>query len=564
MVETTTLAVLETGSNQSYIGETNRLRAAVGASQRIVEIIEFARKEAVGLEGFVILATSGKAEATFATAKKAQEWVYRVTRKAMVDIPGLDLVGVTEPCNGGIAEAVKRAYAELARLRGRLSGPRFRHQKLPWMAEADVSGEPAIPGIWEPDPALTMSPSLWSRLERTERESDCTERESDCTERESDLEKPFVAFQDRLKRGLEGYADEDLPEAILKDLAWNIDHLEDSQGKSDGPWSYLAVIHADANGLGKIFSKLGELSRSGSDFGPYEELVSNFSRRLDDCAWRAFARALKEVWLAWTRAAGLGALRKKTPVLPLVIGGDDLTVLCAGQFALLFASKYLAEFESLTGSDNLIARVVSRTRQVQPKPTTADATSGLRACAGVAIVKHHFPFSIAMQLAERLLHSAKKATKDEPCSALDWHAVLDASPPDFETLRERLKVHLDSPNGLELTRRPYAVGQPGRLPSKLDLFSSVERAVGILKRKDQDGRVILPSSQMHDLRAALFGGSASVDDRFGKVAHRYPGGIAFELAEACSGGSRTSLIGNDGRTAFLDALDHLDFFGGIA
>src|SRR5207248_5808634 len=76
----------------------------------------------------------------------------------------------------------------------------------------------------------------------------------------------------------------------------------------------------------------------------------------------------------------------------------------------------------------------------------------LTACAGVAIVKPHFPFALAYDLAEELLRSAKSVKhrlspaaqggpKRMPASALDFHVLYDAGRTRLDTLR--VPVHHD-------------------------------------------------------------------------------------------------------------------------
>src|SRR5439155_12166562 len=72
---------------------------------------------------------------------------------------------------------------------------------------------------------------------------------------------------------------------------------------------------------------------------------------------------------------------------PIVRGGDDLTDIIHGQYAIPFTHFYLKEFE----------RTALRIRE-QP----------LTACASIALVKSGLPFAQAHALAENLCKSAKE------------------------------------------------------------------------------------------------------------------------------------------------------------
>ncbi len=119
----------------------------------------------------------------------------------------------------------------------------------------------------------------------------------------------------------------------------------------------------------------------------------------------------------------------EVPVLPLVLGGDDLTILCDGQYALKFTKDFLEQFERETAclnrtqelkdlkKDKLFAELVEKLRiEVSGEskdiiPYIANRAFGvdrLGICAGVAIVKPHYPFHQAYKLAKQLLESAKR------------------------------------------------------------------------------------------------------------------------------------------------------------
>ena len=159
---------------------------------------------------------------------------------------------------------------------------------------------------------------------------------------------------------------------------------------------------------------------SGQDFWVGKNV---FSIALDICTEQAFLFAAKEM-----------AKRRKNesftlPILPIVLGGDDLTVVCDGRDALQFTHDFLTQFENETARTNheLVEAIIP---QIAGEAFTPKRLS---ASAGVAIIKPHFPFSAAYDLAEELIVSAKrvkKLVKDPdptkllwPCSTLDFHAL---------------------------------------------------------------------------------------------------------------------------------------------
>lgn len=153
----------------------------------------------------------------------------------------------------------------------------------------------------------------------------------------------------------------------------------------------MGVIQADGNGLGKIFINFPEyLEQIQPDYTnrDYANRLREFSLALDVCTERAFLAALS----VFKPAMGI------LPIFPLILGGDDLTVICDGKLALPFTECFLKEFKIATRHHKAIA----------PIARVALKGDRLSACAGVAIVKPHFPFSVAYELAESLAKSAKK------------------------------------------------------------------------------------------------------------------------------------------------------------
>lgn len=117
------------------------------------------------------------------------------------------------------------------------------------------------------------------------------------------------------------------------------------------------------------------------------------------------------------------------PVVPVILGGDDVTVITSGDYALPFAAAYLRYYEEATRNDPILCYLT---------PLEGQDSGPMTAAAGVAIVKRNFPFHIAYELAEKLVERAKKVgkTTQPPCSTLDYHVLFDTTVLDVsEVLR---------------------------------------------------------------------------------------------------------------------------------
>ncbi|MFP4692353.1 MAG: hypothetical protein ACLFM2_00675, partial [Halothece sp.] len=230
---------------------------------------------------------------------------------------------------------------------------------------------------------------------------------------------------------------------------------------------------------------------------------------------------------------------------------------CDGRYALEFTREFLQNFELETHHHEGVKKVAEK----------AFNKSHLSACAGVAIVKRHFPFSVAYHLAEELIKSAK-AVKQKiicqetdtipqntpfPCSAIDFHILYDTSGIELDKIRELLKPKSTT----QLYNRPYVVtaiddlneANQGQEWAKKHQWERLRDRAEALKNEE------ITNSQSHTIRTALFANQG--DAQYKLIQQRFPD-IKKTFEE-----SEESLFyqNNEGisATSFLDALDAMDF-----
>jgi len=200
---------------------------------------------------------------------------------------------------------------------------------------------------------------------------------------------------------------------------WNF--IEDfSEIGEKGESSFLAVVHADGNGMGNRIRSV-----SGQNDRDYIRNIRKFSRSIEIVATQALNDIVDEMIAcidANNQISGeIQIHNNKLPFRPIVFGGDDLTFVCDGRLGLALAVSYLKCFTQIPLSDN--------------KPATARA--------GVAVVKSHHPFSRAYNLAEELAASAKKYIKEREAesetglSAIDWHFATSGALLPLDEIRKR-------------------------------------------------------------------------------------------------------------------------------
>lgn len=185
----------------------------------------------------------------------------------------------------------------------------------------------------------------------------------------------------------------------------------------DNPdYSWLAVIHADGNNMGQALQSLRNTNT---------ETLKAFSIAVDlstkNAAKKAFSDSMPKDELS---------LKRTIPFRPIIVGGDDLTVICRADLALKFTKAYLEQFEIETSTNFKDAKLSS-------------LQNGLTACAGIAFVKVNYPIHYAINLAEKLCSHAKTDSKKKPLekgltpSCLMFHKVQDSFVEEYSEIIER-------------------------------------------------------------------------------------------------------------------------------
>ena len=231
----------------------------------------------------------------------------------------------------------------------------------------------------------------------------------------------------------------DNPRLSHKNVAYDI---KDITGKND----WIAIIHADGNGLGKVIQKVGKNKNK------YRE----FSHKLDEATIAAAHAAYDHLKAANKISEGDD---KVIPIRPVVLNGDDMTVIIRGELAIDYAKEFIKAFEKET--QDLLGTILKDNK------VFADGKDYLTACAGIAFIKSSYPFYYGYQLTEELCGQAKKDTKalakeggsedNLPDSCLMFHKVQDSFITDYDAIVEReLTVSDDDDSHIPLFKAgPY-------------------------------------------------------------------------------------------------------------
>jgi|SanBayMetagenome_1026888.scaffolds.fasta_scaffold03656_4 hypothetical protein len=240
----------------------------------------------------------------------------------------------------------------------------------------------------------------------------------------------------------------------LYEFPLRADHLGRTQDES----SYVAVVHADGNSMGDRFQKQSETASTNREYiTKMRELSWSVNKIGKDALITVIKTLVNSIqhnsegaFINWLDSEGRLVnkieLKKNPkngkfylPFRPLVYGGDDVTFVCDGRLGLTLATLFLKEFEK-TAADGEI----------------------LTACAGINIVKSHYPFARAYELSESLCGSAKKMVREGGFSALDWHIAASGLIGSLGDIRKREYQVNSSGSEKNLTMRPIRLkGEDG-------------------------------------------------------------------------------------------------------
>lgn len=482
------LVMLETNGNQRFVFTSPRQRENIGASYLLTMLAPWtlAAAQDLGIDATPVSVSSGKIILTVPDEPSARRLIGAVTRQVLALAPGMDVSGVFKEITSLTEDELRDIHVVANRYNLARPPAEARFAQIPYLVRADDSSLPAAPAsrILGGMPPEERAYSLSSQVKRA-----CSLKARNrlvAQARESTSFRHDDEFIERLAKSLRALED-----------AFDPDPL--AQGAGDAPGedaattrpvidlSKIAVIHIDGNGVGAIMRDIkasmdsipaddldtvlppprstgtggaAPPSEPGAPPGEPERLrrfLLAVNERLDYVVRESFFRAWREIaqWWALEQEGGPGRedvqegghlLTGVIPVVPILLGGDDLTVLTEGRYALPFMASYLTAYEELTSQDTIL-------RHLSPRARRDGVPTPMTAAAGAAVVPRPFPFHLAYTLAERLVAEAKKVGKAErqECSTLTYHALFDSTVADAGELLKGYETFTARPYRLDAT-----------------------------------------------------------------------------------------------------------------
>lgn len=461
---------------QSFIFKTNKLKEIVGASELVERICtdQFydLLKKARSLEDYnpkeddnIITTAAGNVKYLFESEEACQEVVLNFPKQIMEYAPGITISQAVVKVNGELS------IDDLNELEKRLKAQRNK------------------PVVDLEKGLLITERSRRTGMPAVKKDNQDFLDKATCVKLFNNAKKEI---SNNLAQKIFGhdYSDNELFQNNSNELSIGEEH------------SYIAVIHADGNNLGKIIQQLGTTIKTENDSDIIKKAYSNFSKAIDEATEEAAQYAYKKVFDQNTNALTFQKGKYYIPFRPIVLSGDDLTVICEAKYAMDFTKHFLEKFEATSKKQietkllkdilNINIDNLSDT-EIKIKANEKDfKLIKLTACAGIAFVKNKFPFYYAVNLAEELCSEAKKVSKaKDPVNApssLLFYKVESTFIDSYKQIQERVLTA----NNIKLQYGPYFVDN-GFNPSIKTLLDQT----AILQEKDA------PASQLRRWLSAL-------------------------------------------------------------
>lgn len=358
---------------QGFIFQTNELKDIVGASELVEFICTDLFAEVVG-EGWKecnqVISAAGNVKYIFECESECQKVVRNFPKRVMTEAPGVTISQAVVELEDDFMQSVNNLENRLSLQRnkpnksiitGRLGIKRSAHTGLP---AVHITKE----GVIDASTKAKRRHNMMMKL--------CRKSFGKDFDLQKNIQLPF--------------------------------DLSKSTGKND----WLAVMHVDGNGLGKVVQKVGSKIDS----------FKIFSHELNEATVAAANDAFRKV-------SPTGGWGEVIPIRPIVLGGDDMTAIIRGDLAISYVTEFMKQFEKYTGEGKMktILQEVGLER--------------LTACAGIAFIKSSYPFYYGYELAEQLCKKAKLESKafDENSvpSCLMFHKVQDSFVMEYEDIINR-------------------------------------------------------------------------------------------------------------------------------
>jgi sirohydrochlorin ferrochelatase len=244
--------------------------------------------------------------------------------------------------------------------------------------------------------------------------------------------------------------------------------------------NYVAYLVADGNGMGMLFGSLQN-----------EQALRDFSEGLSSAVRKSLAVATQRLRDQTGRVSTQDAWR--VPVLPLILGGDDLFALIPAPYSLDFARRFCLAWEDQLRRliENAGLAIGQEENGGVPHPTVA---------AAVVICKSKYPYALAHRRADALLKEAKRQSKllaaetGEHLSAVNFEVIVgnrlagleDEPEQSASIVRSTLRPYWVARDGLSVTAQQRGIDLAELLAQRVTLKNIPNKRLAELRRCFED------------------------------------------------------------------------------
>lgn len=437
---------------QSFILQSDKLREMVGGSELVAQLCDgFLDKtlRAVGVsdpDSVIIATAAGWARMQFEEEAQAREfekyWPLLVSRFA----PGLRLIQACFEITGTLPDAVGEGIKILRSERN-----------------LNDAALPETGPLIERNPRTGLAAALLPHDKKAGKPVP--------VDRQTLRKRNNADVGSLVRKITEKFA----PAADVPAGAWTYEIEEIASDKS----AYVAVIHADGNDLGSTLMQIAGYLKNAPDEARnvYRQLTEIIDRTTVSAVQAATEKTLFNDYR--TRKES-GEKDVYVAARPIVLGGDDLTMIVRADLAVEFTEEFLAAFER--NSREELKELRKKIREI-PEVLTA--------CAGIAFVKKSYPFSSAYRMAESLCEHTKKVAKQDrdlrrntgsyvPVpSSFTFYRISTSMAEGFSSVKEQELTGrgLFESRPVKFWNGPYAVGAE---TGKLVTYDALKKLMGAL------------------------------------------------------------------------------------